>query len=486
MIHPFLRLLLLAGLLPLGAIATADASRPPNVILLLVDDMGYGDIAAHGNPILNTPGFDGLHDECARFVNFAVSPSCSPTRAALLTGKHEFLSGVTHTVKPMRELSLKSTTLAELFQATGYRTGLFGKWHLGLDGPHHPGRRGFDETLHCIDDNYKQTHFNPTLVKNGVETKYRGYRTDIFFNEALRFIEQNRDDPFFLYLATHSPHAPHKVSAAYSKPYEALRERYEGDRFSPAFFGMIANVDENLGRLRECLTELGLDENTLLIAMNDNGGTGGVDVFNDGRRGVKGTLWSGGTRAYSFWKWGNRFPTGPRPQMAGHVDVLPTLADLCGLAIPEELRRRLEGDSLRPVLENPAARLDENRMQVHHVGRWAKPRSWPDHKYANSAVRWKNYTLVRRDDRDMGKSYTAHPEIHHRLTAAAGQWELYDLGADPFQSTNIAAAHPEIVEKTTAYYEAWWKKVELALTARWGEKSAAPGNNKQQVGESDR
>ena len=183
--------------------------KRPNVILLLVDDMGYGDIAAHGNPIIKTPNFDALYSQSARFTNFAVSPSCSPTRAALLTGKHEFLSGVTHTIKPMREMSVKSTTIAQFFKAKGYRTGIFGKWQLELSGAFNPGQRGFDETLTCIDDDYKRSHFNPTLVKNGIQTKYQGYRTDIFFNEALKFIEQNKETPFFLYLATHSPHSPH-------------------------------------------------------------------------------------------------------------------------------------------------------------------------------------------------------------------------------------------------------------------------------------
>jgi arylsulfatase len=173
-------------------VLVAEPTRP-NVIILLVDDMGYGDIAAQGNPMLKTPNFDKLHEQSVRLTNFAVSPSCGPTRAALLTGKHEFLSGNVHTLRAFRDMSLKSVT---------------GKWHLGLDGPFHPGNRGFEETLHCIDDNYKKTHFNPELLKNGVDTKYKGYRTDIFFEEALGFIERQEDGPFFLYLATHSPHSP--------------------------------------------------------------------------------------------------------------------------------------------------------------------------------------------------------------------------------------------------------------------------------------
>lgn len=459
----------------------------PNVILLLVDDMGYGDIAAHGNPVLKTPNFDKLHNQSARFTNFAVSPSCSPTRCALMTGKHEFLSGVTHTIKPMREMSLKSTTIAQLFKAKGYKTGIFGKWHLELSGAFKPGQRGFDETLTCIDDDYKKSHFNPTLAKNGVKTNYKGYRTDIFFDEAMKFIEQNKEVPFFVYLPTHSPHSPHRVPWKYEAPYKVYVKNPENKnkRTGSGFLGMVANVDENLGRLRTHLESLGLDDDTLLIVMNDNGGTGGVDIFNAGRRGVKGTAWSGGTLAYSFWKWGDRFSAEDRPQMSGHVDVLPTLADLCDLDISAALRKQLEGDSLRPVLENAEATLDENRMQVHHVGRWHNPKTWADHKYANSCVRWQNYTLVRIDPCENDKcgicfairnriprgtyklSYTNNPE-HHAIPAS-GRWSLYDIDADPFQKTNIADKHPEIVKRMADHYEAWWKKVEVALTERWKE-----------------
>jgi len=209
--------------------------KQPNVILLLVDDMGYGDIAAHGNPIIKTPNFDSMHDQSVRFTNFAVSPSCAPTRAALLTGKHEFLSSVTHTFKQRRNMDLESTTIADLFKQAGYKTGLFGKWHLGQPGEHGPWYRGFDETL-TVPEDMQNSHFDPVLLKNRSEKQYEGYRTDILFNEAMKFISDNRETQFFCYLPTYSPHKPNKVPEKYSEPYEELRnDSKQGDLFNPDF-----------------------------------------------------------------------------------------------------------------------------------------------------------------------------------------------------------------------------------------------------------
>jgi len=449
-----------------------------NVIMLIIDDMGYGDIAAHGNPVVKTPNFDSLHDQCVRFTNFAVSPTCSPTRAALLTGKHEFLSSVTHTIKPMRDMSLESTTIADLFQQKGYKTALFGKWHLGQSGKHGPWYRGFDETLTVPGDN-QRSHYDPVLLENRIEKKFSGYRTDILFNAAMNFISENKNRPFFCYLATYSPHAPNIVPEKYSKPYEKFRDRYEPDEiFKPAFFGQVANVDENLGRLTAHLDSLGLDSNTLLIVLNDNGGTYGVDTFNDGRRGTKCTSWSGGTRAYCFWKWGRHFTPGERKLMSGHIDVLPTLADLCNLEIPPSVKQQLEGSSLKPALMDADAQLNNDRMQVHHVGRWDIPENWADHKYANSSVRWGKYTLVRIQPCDDKKCKTCSRALRRgldkvnfmysgksdnfRLTTP-GQWELYDIEADPFQRNNIAGKNPDIVRKMADFYEEWWKKVEIEM-----------------------
>ncbi len=444
--------------------------------------MGYGDIAAHGNPVVNTPNFDRLHNESARFTNFAVSPSCSPTRAALMTGRHEFLSNVSHTLNPMKTLDPKATTVAQLFKAGGYTTGIFGKWHLGQEGPLGPWNRGFDETLTAIKDT-QNSHYNPTLLKNKVRTKFKGYRTDILFDHAMDFMTRHKGTPFFCYLPTYTPHTPLKVDGKYSKPYEKSRQMISG-RFSTALFnGMVSNVDHNLGRLLDHVDELGISDDTLLIAINDNGGTMGVDVHNGGMRGVKGTGWLGGIRAYSFWRWGKNFKPGSRDAMSGHIDVLPTLADICDLNVPDDLKPKLEGGSLLPVLTNEIQDFRKDHMQVHHVGRWANPRLWHQHKYANCIVRWNQYFLVRMDGctnrkcdqcekqpRNAKLSGIYTNEIAHHRLAVPGKWELYDIEEDVFQSNDISDAHPEVVARMSEFYESWWKNAAVSLEGYWGNQ----------------
>jgi arylsulfatase len=378
----------------------------------------------------------------------------------------------------MNNLDVKSVTIANLFHNKGYKTGLFGKWHLGQSDHFGPWYRGFDETLTVPDDN-QNLHFDPILFKNRNEKKFTGYREDILFSEAMNFISDNKDNAFFCYLATYSPHAPNIVPKKYSDPYEVYKKTEKPNiLFKPNFNGQIANVDENLGRLITHLEANGLSDNTLLIVLNDNGGTFGVDTFNDGRRGTKCTAWSGGTRAYSFWKWRDHFTPGERKQMVSHIDILPTLADLCDLEITPDLQNQLEGNSLRPVLEKAEGTLDKNRMQVDHIGRWDNPKNWADHKYAGCSVRWGKYTLVRIEpcnDKDCNtcsrqKVGTMYSNNHDNfMLTIPGKWELFDIESDPFQKINNAADNPEIVKKMSDHYEKWWAKVEVAMKARWGE-----------------
>ena len=288
-------------------------------------------------------------------------------------------------------------------------------------------------------------------------------------------MKDNKDSAFFCYIPTYSPHTPNKVPKKYCNPYEGYinPERPDGE-YRAEFFGQVVNIDENLGKLRAYIDSLGISDNTLLIVINDNGGTMGVDTYNDGMRGVKTTPWRGGTRAYSFWKWGNHFPPGDRDLMCGHIDIFPTLTDLCDLDVSDKMVKQVQGNSLRPVLENSDAELDENRMQVQHIGRWTNPEKWEEHNYAGCCVRWGNYTLVRHEpceDNECGTCITARKRgiektrplytgnSEHYVLTALGEWELFNIKSDPHQDKNIAAENPQIVKKMSDFYEDWWKKV---------------------------
>jgi len=453
--------------LPGQAPAGAPAARPPNIIVVLTDDQGYGDLSRHGNPALQTPHLDRVFEEGVRFSNFVVSATCSPTRAALLTGRHEFKSGVTHTLPGRCELSLDATTLANVLKSAGYATGIFGKWHLGDEGEHRPEKRGFDFVVRPKydrgDARFSQSYFDPLMLIHGVEQPRKGFREDILFDEAVQFIMAHRDRPFFCYLPTYSPHQPCRA------PPEYL-ERCNGN----AFLAMVANIDDNVGRLMKTLAATGLDASTLVILMNDNGGTEGVDIHNAGMRGCKATAWFGGTRAFCAWRWLGRFPPRTLNQLAGHVDVFPTLAELAGARLPSDLRARLDGVSLLPLLNGGPDRLPD-RMLISHVGRWPNGEA-AAHKYAFCSVHWNGYQLVRSETcgqpacqgecrvfRKVTEGatqtiYTKNAGFHYAVNPRQ-TWSLYDTGQDPAQEHDLAAARPELVRRMAAAYERWWAEV---------------------------
>jgi arylsulfatase A-like enzyme len=441
-----------------------SATERPNIIFILTDDQGYGDMGAHGNPFLRTPNMDQLYYESARFTNFVVSPSCSPTRAALMTGKHEFRSGVTHTVTGRREMSLQSITLAQVLGSAGYSTGIFGKWHLGSNGEYRPEKRGFDISVTSVDDT-QRSHFDPVLLFNGEERQTRGFRENILFDEALQFIENNKEGPFFCYIPTYSPHAPLIAPQDYI-------DRNDGN----VFYAMISNVDDNIGRLMEKLKELQLDENTLVILINDNGGTWGVDKYNAGMRGCKGTPWYGGTRAFSLWRWPGQFEPRNIEDLAAHVDLLPTLAELAGAGLQEETKKSLDGISLLPLLREEGKALSD-RMVISHKGRWPDGEGEVEaHKYCFCSVHWNNYLLVRsqtcgRDDcrgecrifqkvidGSTSTGYSKKADFHYAVNPQR-LWALYDVREDPAQQEDLASEFPEIVQKMSGTYEQWWTEV---------------------------
>lgn len=456
----------------LSGILAQDAkpAARPNIIFLLTDDQGYGDLSCHGNPILKTPNLDLLHGQSVRFMDCHVSPTCAPTRCSIMSGMHEFKSGVTHTIQERERMSLKRTTLAQLLKSAGYTTGIFGKWHLGDEDAYQPDKRGFDEVfIHgaggigqtfggSCGDAPGNTYFSPYIKHNGKFVKTDGYCTDVFFRQAQTWIESvltkpadasGAKQPFFAYIPTNVPHAPLQVPEEYEKLYTGKVPPH-----TAKFFGMLANLDENLGKLLAKLKEWGIENNTLFIFMNDNGGTGGVQVFNAGMRGQKGSPWQGGTRAASFWRLPGTFQPADVKQFTAHVDMLPTLAAITGVKIPDELAGKLDGRNLMPLLKDPKADWAD-RCLTTHVGRWEKGKA-AESKYRNCRIRNGRYSLV-----CVNKGHVK-------------KWELFDLQADYGEKDDIAAQHPEIVKELEAAYDKWWDEV---LPCMENENAVGPKEN---------
>jgi len=430
--------------------ASAQTARP-NVVLILTDDQGYGDLGCHGNTVIRTPNLDRMHAEGLRFTDFHVSPTCSPTRCSLMTGRHEMKSGVTHTILERERMSLKATTVAQVLKSAGYTTGIFGKWHLGDEPDHWPDKRGFDEMFIHGSGGIGQTYagscgdapgnsyFDPAVLHNGTFEKTQGYCTDVFFGQATKWIDEKRkaSAPFFAYITPNAPHAPLVCPEDYIK-------KYEGQGLGKnvmAFFGMITNIDDNVGRLLAKLTEWGIEKNTLVIFMNDNGGTAGVGVFNAGMRGSKNSSYNGGTRAASFWRWPGTLKAGADvDKLACHRDIFPTLAELAGAKVPDAVAAKLDGRSLVPLLKDPGAPWPD-RYIFTHIGRWAKGQA-AQSKYAGCSVHSPRYNMV-----SPGKS------------GGDGKWELYDLKEDPGEKKDVADQHPEVVKEMSAAYDKWWDEI---------------------------
>jgi arylsulfatase len=441
----------LLPILPLAALTVSAAASQPNIIFVLTDDQGYGDLSCHGNPVLKTPNLDRLHDEAVRFTDFHVSPTCSPTRSALNTGRHEFRNGVTHTIYERERLTLNATTLAQVLQGAGYTTGIFGKWHLGDEVEYQPNRRGFDEVfIHggggigqtyagSCGDAPGNTYFNPAILHNGNFEKTQGYCTDVFFNQAVRWIGSVKGKrPFYAYIACNAPHAPLQVPKEYEQFYAG-----KVDADAAKFFGMIANIDDNMGRLLAKLKEWGIEQDTLVVFMNDNGGTAGTKVFNAGMRGQKVTPWLGGTRAISFWRWPGGFKPADVSALTAHIDFFPTIAELAGAKLSGPVQAQVEGRSLVPLLRNPDAAWPD-RLLFTHVGRWERGQA-AQAKYRDCSVRNSHWQMV--------------------CVSKAGdkQWQLFNVKADPGEKSDVAALHPDVVKELDAAYDKWWDSVQPQL-----------------------
>jgi len=409
--------------------------KQPNVILVITDDQGYGDLGCHGNPVIQTSNLNRLYTQSLRLTNFHVGPTCSPTRAALMTGRYCNRTGVWHTVMGRSLLRKDEVTMGDVFSANGYRTGIFGKWHLGDNYPFRPQDRGFGEVLinggggvGQTPDYWGNDYFDDTYLHNGQQEKFKGYCTDVWFDEAMKFIEANKGRPFFCYLPTNAPHSPYNVADDYIKPYldKDLPES------QARFYGMITNIDDNMARLMRRLGKLGLEEDTILIFMTDNGTSGGD--YNAGMRGKKGSEYDGGHRVPCFIRWpgGGLTKPGDIDRLTAHVDVLPTLIELCGLKRPQDVK--FDGESLVGLL----------------MGR---DEGWPDRVLITDSQR------------------IEHPEKWRKSAVMTDRWrlvngtELYDMRADPGQKNDIADGNPTNVEELRTAYENWWADV----SERFGE-----------------
>lgn len=452
--------------------AVKSDDKKPNIILILTDDQGYGDLGRHGHPLLKTPNMDRLYDESVRFDNFYVSPSCSPTRASLMTGMHEFKNGVTHTIQPREHLNIDATILPQLLKPVGYRTGFIGKWHIGGGEGYSPEDRGFD-VVPKVPGNHQD--FTLHTFRDGEQRK--AFREDIYFDVAMNFIEESGDDPFFLYLATYAPHTPLVAPEKDIEPYrvDSLTEN------ESIYLGEIANVDKNLGKLLHFLDEKELDENTIVIFMNDNGVTMGLDVYNAGMRGCKCTIWHGGSRAMSFWRWPNKWQPHIVNNLTAHLDVLPTLCEITGAEIPEDIQPKLDGFSLLPLLENNKP-IDwhNDRLLFQHVARWPAGMALA-HKHAMCGVRQGHYLLLRArpcEDNSAclkqlsqctflrkteagatSETYTDGNAQFHWGVSAKDRWALYDTKNDPACLEDLYFDEYELAMKLSAAYDSWWDEV---------------------------
>jgi arylsulfatase A-like enzyme len=423
----------------------------PNVVFVLTDDQGYGELGCHGNPVIHTPHMDALHGVSFRLTNYHVGPTCAPTRAGLMTGHYHNSTGVWHTIGGRSLLRRDEYSLASAFAENGYATGLFGKWHLGDNYPYRPQDRGFQEVVTHggggvgnTPDHWGNKYNDDHYAVNGVWTPFEGYCTDVWFDEALAFIRRHRSRnrgrgggrncgrPFLCFITTNAPHSPYIVDKRYSAPYLGQVETEE----RAEFYGMITCIDENLGRLRARLEEWGLQENTILVFMTDNGTSGGATLdenqfvvggYNAGMRGIKGSEYEGGHRVPLFIHW----PAGGLdrgrdiPQLTANVDVMPTLLELCGI---DAGGRAFDGRSLVPLLRGAGTEWPD-RIVVTDSQRLAQPVKW--RKSATMSQRWRLINGV----------------------------ELYDILADPGQRHDVAAEYPDVVRELRQGYERWWARV---------------------------
>jgi arylsulfatase len=418
----------------------------PNVILIITDDQGYGDLGITGNPHVKTPAIDNFAHESIRFNQFYVSPVCAPTRSSLMTGRYSLRTGVRDTYNGGAIMAAGEITIAEMLKEVGYTTGAFGKWHLGDNYPSRPNDQGFDESVIHLSGGMGQvgdfttwfhgdsSYFNPVLWHNGKMEKYKGYCTDIFASQATDFIEKNSNSPFFCYLAFNAPHTPLQVPDKYyqrykdidpasgfendNRPFPKMSEKDKED--ARKVYAMVSCIDDNLHKLFEKLDELGIADNTLVIFMTDNGPQ--QTRYVAGMRGRKGSVYRGGVRVPFYLRYPGNFSGNKDIETTtAHIDILPTLAEICNAKLPTD--RVIDGKSMVPLLKgNPVDWADRSLFFY-----WT--RRYPE-LYNNIALQKGNFKLA---------GYT---DYNAKIT----EFELFDIQQDPYEQKNLVNEKTAVAE----------------------------------------
>jgi arylsulfatase len=444
LIHYFLLTTFLLVNLPNSSFSQSKSH--PNVILIITDDQGYGDLGITGNPHVKTPAIDNFARESIRFNDFYVSPVCAPTRSSLMTGRYSLRTGVRDTYNGGATMATSEITIAEMLKAAGYKTGNFGKWHLGDNYPSRPNDQGFDESLIHLSGGMGQvgdfttwsqgdsSYFNPVLWHNGKMEKYNGYCTDIFTEQAIRFIEKNKQTPFFCYLAFNAPHTPLQVPDKYyqqykkidpaagfkndDRPFPKMSEKDKED--ARKVYAMVSCIDENVGRILQKLDELKIAENTLVIFMTDNGPQ--QIRYVAGMRGRKGSVFNGGVRVPFYLRYPAKYPNNKDIEItSAHIDILPTLAEICNAKMPDD--RIIDGKSLVPLLNGKTVDWTDRPLFFY----WT--RRFPE-LYNNIALQKGNFKLVGQTN----------------YNAAIEDFELFDIKQDPFEQKNIVTDKKDIAK----------------------------------------
>ena len=406
------------SVLPGGVQAANAANRKlPNVVLIMTDDQGWGDIRSHGNDKVDTPVMDRIAAEGARFDRFFVSPVCAPTRASLLTGRYHLRTGTHGVTRGYETMRSEEVTIAEALKQAGYATGCFGKWHNGAHYPQHPNGQGFEEFLGFCAGHWNN-YFDTTLERNGKPSKTKGYISDVLTTAAVRFIRKNKNSPFFCYLPYNAPHSPFQVPDKYFDKYKA---RGLDDK-TACVYGMCENLDDNIGRILKCVDQLKLSDNTIVLFLTDNGAN--TDRYNGGMKGRKGSTHEGGIRVPLFVRWpGHIKPGSTVSQIAAHIDMFATIIELCGVPMPKTLPQ--DGVSLAPLLKGETA-------------------NWPD----------RMIFTFRTPGGQTGEIPGSVRTQRWRAVTQNKRWELYDMNGDPGQTKDVSGKYPDVVKKLSAAYKA--------------------------------